>query len=174
MNPGDVVSISGMGTNDSSSSFDDFKAYDEAYMNAIIDMGGYVILGSYTPAGNYGSAQGNVYDPDTMAFRGMRTNSYDRAIRELYEENKNNPKVLGFLDIGKMADEKMTADVKAVYDAAIAGGADEAAARSAANAKAEEMMAWWKDYNHYYTTFSNYILPSITEEAAKMIKGIGI
>ena len=31
-------------------------------------------------------------------------------------------------------------------------------------------MAWWKDYNHYYTTFSNYILPDITSEIAKMIK----
>jgi len=103
-----------------------------------------------------------------MTFKGMRTNAYDRAIRKLYEENKDNPKVLGFIDIGKMADEKMTADVKAVYDAEMSGGKNEAEAR--ANAKAEEMMAWWKDYNHYYTTFSNYILPDITSEIAKMIK----
>jgi hypothetical protein len=170
MNVGDVVSISGMGTNDSSSTLEQFKAYDEAYMNAIIDMGGYVILGSYTPTGNYGATAGKVYDADTMTFKGMRTNAYDRAIRELYEENKDNPKVLGFIDIGKMADEKMTADVKAVYDAAMADGKTEAEAREAANAKAEEMMAWWKDYNHYYTTFSNYILPDITSEIAEMIK----
>lgn len=170
MNKGDVVSISGMGTNDSSSTLDEFKAYDEAYMNAIIDMGGYVILGSYTPTGNYGATAGKVYDADTMTFKGMRTNAYDRAIRELYEENRDNPKVLGFIDIGKIADEKMTADVKAVYDAAIAGGKNEAEAREEANAKAEEMMAWWKDYNHYYTTFSNYILSDITAEAAKLIK----
>lgn len=170
MNVGDVVSISGMGTNDSSSTLEQFKAYDEAYMNAIIDMGGYVILGSYTPSGSYGSTAGKVYDADTMTFKGMRTNAYDRAIRELYEESKDNPKVLGFIDIGKMADVKMTADVKAVYDAAIAGGKTEAEAREAANARAEEMMAWWKDYNHYYTTFSNYILPDITSEIAKMIK----
>lgn len=168
MNIGDIVSISGMGTNDSSSTLEQFKAYDEAYMNAIIDMGGYVILGSYTPSGNYGATAGKVYDSDTMTFKGMRTNAYDRAIRKLYEENKDNPKVLGFIDIGKMADEKMTADVKAVYDAEMSGGKNEAEAR--ANAKAEEMMAWWKDYNHYYTTFSNYILPDITSEIAKMIK----
>lgn len=169
MNVGDVVSISGMGTNDSSSTLDEFKAYDEAYMNAIIDMGGYVILGSYTPTGNYGVTEGKVYDADTMTFKGMRTNAYDRAIRELYEANKDNPKVLGFIDIGKMADEKMTADVKAVYDAAIADGKTEAEARTVANAKAEEMMAWWKDYNHYYTTFSNYILPDITKSVATLI-----
>ena len=169
MNPGDVVSISGMGTNDSSSTLEQFKAYDEAYMNAIIDMGGYVILGSYTPTGNYGKTAGRVYDADTMTFKGMRTNAYDRAIRELYEENKDNPKVLGFINIGKMADDKMTADVKAIYDAAISGGKTEAEAREAANAKAEEMMAWWKDYNHYYVTFSNYILPNIISEFAKLV-----
>ena len=170
MNKGDVVSISGMGTNDSSSTLEQFKAYDEAYMNAIIDMGGYVILGSYTPTGNYGETAGKVYDADTMTFKGMRQNAYDRAIRELYEENKDNPKVLGFIDIGKMADEKMTADVKEVYDAAISDGKTEVKAREAANAKAEEMMAWWKDYNHYYTTFSNYILPDITKNVAGLIK----
>lgn len=172
MNPGDVVSISGMGTNDSSSTLDEFKAYDEEYMNAIIDMGGYVILGSYTPSGNYGATQGKVYDADTMSFKGMRANAYDRAIRELYEENKDNEKLLGFLDIGKTADEKMTADVKAVYAASIMDGKTDAEARAAANEKAEEMMSWWKDYNHYYTDFSNYILPDITAQAATLIKSI--
>ncbi|MCI8405257.1 MAG: hypothetical protein HFE49_10225 [Clostridia bacterium] len=172
MNIGDVVSISGMGTNDSSSTLEQFKAYDEAYMNAIIDMGGYVILGSYTPSGNYGATEGKVYDADTMTFKGMRTNAYDRAIRELYEENRDNPKLLGFIDIGKIADEKMTADVKAVYDTEISEGKNETGARTAANVKAEEMMAWWKDYNHYYTTFSNYILPDIISEAVKLIQQI--
>ena len=163
MNPGDVVSISGMGTNDSSSSKEQFKAYDEMYVNAILDMSGRVILGSYTPTGNYGATQGRVYDADTMTFKGMRTNAYDLAIRELYEEIKDNENVLGFVDIGKMADEKMTADVRAAYAAA---GNDP----SAAQAKAEEMMAWWKDYNHYYSTFSDYLLPDITKAVAELIK----
>ncbi len=166
INPGDVVSISGMGTNDSSSSRAQFKAYDEMYVNALLDMGAYVILGSYTPTGNYGETQGRVYDADTMTFKGMRTKAYDLAIRELYEEYKDNDHVLGFLDIGRIADEKMTSDVKAAYDAA---SGDESAKRAAANARAEEMMAWWKDYNHYYTDFSNYILPDITKEVAEMI-----
>ena len=166
MNPGDIVSISGMGTNDSSSGKAQFRAYDEIYLNAILDMGGYVILGSYTPTGNYGETQGRVYDADTMTFKGMRTKAYDLAIRELYEDYKDNDHVLGFIDIGRMADEKMTADVKAAYDEA---SGDEAAKRAAANARAEEMMAWWKDYNHYYTDFSNYILPDITRAAAELI-----
>ena len=169
MNPGDVVSLSNMGTNDSSSTLEQFKEYDEIYMNAIIDMGGYVILGSYTPSGNYGETAGKVYDYDTMTFKGMRTNAYDRAIRELYEENKDNPKVLGFLDVGQMCDEIMTADVRGVYESA--QGTEEEK-RAAANARAEEMMTWWRDYNHYNSTFSNYILPYITAEAAELINKI--
>lgn len=170
MNPGDIVSISGMGTNDTSSTYEQFKMYNEIYMNAVIDMGGYVILGSYTPTGNYGSTSGKVYDYDTMTFKGMRTESYDRAIREVYAETQNNPKVIGFLDIGKIADEKMTKDVRMVYAAELVNG--EAYARAAADKKAEEMMAWWKDYNHYYAEFSNYILPDITCAAAELIKSI--
>ena len=169
MNTGDVVSLSNMGTNDSSSSKEQFYAYDKMYVDAILDMGGYVILGSYTPSGNYGATQCKVYDADTMTFKGMRTNAYDLAIRELYEDYKDNDHVLGFVDVGKMADEKMTADVKAAYDAA---SGDTAAKTAAANARAEEMMAWWKDYNHYYTTFSNYILPDITSAVAALIRTI--
>lgn len=171
MSPGDVVSLSGMGTNDSSSTKEQFKAYDKLYVDAILDMGGYVILGSYTPTGNYGATEGKVYDSDSMTFKGMRTNAYDLAIRELYEEYKDKNGVLGFVDIGAMADEKMTADVRAAYDAAIADDAGESAARAAANATAAEMMAWWKDYNHYYTEFSNYILPDITKAVAELIAG---
>ncbi len=106
---GDVVSISGMGTNDSSSSMEQFKQYNEIYINAIID-------------------------------------------------------------IGAMADAKMTEDVRKAYNDALAQG--ESAARNAASERAAEMVAWWKDYNHYYTDFSNYILPEITEAAVELIKSI--
>lgn len=169
MNIGDVVSLSGMGTNDSSSTQAQFKEYDKAYVDAIIDMGGYVILGSYTPTGNYGATQGKVYDADTMTFKGMRTYAYDLAIRELYSDYADNSSVLGFLDIGKFSDEMMTADVRAVYADAIAAGDSEAAAREKANARATEMMAWWKDFNHYYTDFSSYILPTLTSRVAELI-----
>lgn len=169
MNTGDVVSISGMGTNDSTSNLEQFKEYDKAYINAIIDMGGYVILGSYTPSGNYGETAGKVYDADNMTFKGMRTNAYDRAIRELYSENTENKMVLGFLDIGKIADDKMTADVKSAYDDAINSGVDEATARTAANNRAAELMSWWRDYNHYSADFSNYILSDLTKIATGLI-----
>ncbi|MCI8520972.1 MAG: hypothetical protein HFE50_05710 [Clostridia bacterium] len=171
--PGDVVSISGMGTNDSSSSKEQFKEYNNIYIDAIEDMGAYVILGSYTPAGNYGSAQGKVYDGDNVLFKGMRTNPYDTAIREIYEERKENAdnKVLGFIDIGKIADNLMTNDVRTVYNSAVDNGKTASEARGAAGEKANELMAMWKDYNHYYTDFSNYILPEITTRAAQLISG---
>ena len=42
--PGDVVSISGMGTNDTSSTKDEFKEYNNIYIDAIKAMGAKVIL----------------------------------------------------------------------------------------------------------------------------------
>ena len=32
-------------------------------------------------------------------------------------------------------------------------------------------MSMWKDYNHYYTDFSNYILPQITTRVAQLVTG---
>lgn len=171
--PNDVVSISGMGTNDSSSSKDDFKRYNNQYIDAIEDMGGKVILASYTPTGNYGANKGKVYDSDNILFKGMRTNSYDVAIREVYAERvaDGDENILGFVDIGKMADIMMTNDVRAVYNNAVDEEKSDAEARMAANEKAEELMSMWKDYNHYYTSFSNYILPSLTQRFAQVISG---
>ncbi|MGN0149270.1 MAG: sialate O-acetylesterase [Clostridia bacterium] len=169
--PGDVVSISGMGTNDSSSTKEQFKAYNNAYIDAVEDMGAYVILGSYTPTGNYGATQGKVYDSDNVLFKGMRTNAYDAAIREIYAERKNDDKILGFIDIGQIADNLMTNDVRTAYNAAADNGKTIAEARAAANEKATELMAMWKDYNHYYTDFSNYILLEVTNRVAQLILG---
>lgn len=173
LRPGDVVSISGMGTNDSSSSKDTFKMYNNIYIDAIEDMGGYVILGSYTPSGNYGMTEGKVYDSDNILFKGMRTDAYDMAIREVYTErvSSGDDKVIGFIDIGKLSDNLMTNDVRIEYNNAAAAGKSVSEARAAAELKATEMMSWWKDYNHYYTTFSNYILPEITNRAARIISG---
>ncbi|MDO5398119.1 MAG: sialate O-acetylesterase [bacterium] len=167
--PGDVVSISDMGTNDSSSTKEQFKSYNNAYIDAVEDMGAYIILGSYTPTGNYGATQGKVYDSDNVLFKGMRTNAYDAAIREIYAERKNDDKILGFIDIGQIADNLMTNDVRTAYNAAVDNGKTTAEARTAANEKAAELMAMWKDYNHYYTEFANYILPEITNRAAQLI-----
>ncbi len=171
--PGDVVSISGMGTNDTSATKDEFASYDNAFIDAIEDMGATVILGSYTPTGNYGATEGKVYDADSVLFKGLRTGDYDLAIREVYAERvaAGDENILGFVDIGQIADNLMTNDVRKSYNAVITSGGTASAAREAANTRAEELMAIWKDYNHYYTSFSNYILPTITKHFAQLIKG---
>ena len=64
----------------------------------------------------------------------MRTNSYDTAIREVYNERANDTNIIGFVDIGKIADNVMTNDVRTVYNTAIQSGKNEIEAR----AKAQE------------------------------------
>ncbi len=170
MSPGDIVSISGMGTNDSSSTKELFVQFNNFYIDAIKQMGGYVILGTYTPTGNYGNTAGKVYDMDNMAFNGKRNLVYDQAIREVYELRKNEEQIIGFIDIGKICDDKLTADVRKVYSEIKLSNKSEEEARNAANVRAMELMGWWKDYNHYYNTLSNYFLPELTKEIAKIIK----
>lgn len=163
--PGDIVFISGMGTNDSQSDKTAFKEYNNIYIDAIEAMGAYVILGSYTPV------KGG-YDADYLMFYGKRTNAYDRAIREIYKERTlaGDKKIIGFIDVGKIGDIMMTNDVRKVYNGAVAQGKTKREARLAANEKANEMIKWWKDYNHYYGDFSNYILPEITKRTAQLVK----
>lgn len=170
---GDVVSISGMGTNDSASSKEDFKRYNNQYIDAIEDMGGKIILGSYTPTGNYGIAEGKVYDSDNILFKGVRTNSYDTAIREVYAQRiaDGDESIIGFVDIGQLADNMMSNDVRGAYNKVVDDGGTDEEARAAANVKADELMSMWKDYNHYYTSFSNYILPSLTKRFAQVVSG---
>ena len=45
------------------------------------------------------------------------------------------------------------------------------AARAKAQERATALMSMWKDYNHYYTDFSNYILPQITTRVAQIVTG---
>lgn len=77
--------------------------------------------------------------------------------------------VLGFINIGQMAGDNMTADVRSEYAAASGGKSEK---RAAATARVEEMMSWWREYNHYNANFSNYILADITSAAAELIKKI--
>ena len=101
----------------------------------------------------------------------MRTNSYDTAIREVYNERVNDTNIIGFVDIGKIADNVMTNDVRTVYNTAIQSGKNEIEARAKAQERATALMSMWKDYNHYYTDFSNYILPQITTRVAQLVTG---
>ena len=48
---------------------------------------------------------------------------------------------------------------------------NEIEARAKAQERATALMSMWKDYNHYYTDFSNYILPQITTRVAQIVTG---
>lgn len=66
--------------------------------------GAKVILTSYTP---HGCVEGYeyVYDKTTHTFHGCREDAYDSlGIRVIYEERKDDPDILGFIDIGLNAD----------------------------------------------------------------------
>lgn len=166
--PGDVVSISGMGTNGYSGTIEDFKAQLNYYIDSIEEMGGKVILGSYTPNGNWSSFRGKVYNSDTETFSGKRYADYDMALYEVHKERKDDENILGYIDIGGISDELMTAEVKKARD--LTEGTEEEK-KAAAQAKAEEMMKWWpNDFNHYTGEFSSLLLPRLTEEIAKLIK----
>lgn len=166
--PGDVVSFSGMGTNGYDGGIDGFKEQVNYYLDSCIAMGAYIIMGSYTP---HGAVSGYTagYNSDTMTFNAKRTDGYDVAIKEVYEARKNEEKFLGYVDIGKITDEAMTAEVKKVYDASIAGGKSEADAKADANAKAAELTACFSDHNHYNATISNLLLPEVTSQVADLI-----
>lgn len=165
--PGDVVSISGMGTNGYDGTIETFKRHLNYYIDSVIDMGGKVILGSYTPFGNWGTHKDTVYNTATETFVGKRYADYDIALKEVYDARKDEAEILGYVDIGGMADTLMTAEVKKARDAQ---SGDENAKKAAAQAKAEELMRWWpNDFNHYTADLSNLILPELTKAVAGII-----
>ena len=138
------------------------------YIDSIIEMGGRVILGSYTPNGNWGSYKDKVYDPQTETFKGKRYDDFDVALYEVYQERQDEPAVLGYVDIGGITDELMTAAVKEARDAA--GGTGDAADAAAA-AKADELLKWYpNDFNHYTRELSDLILPEVTKQVAALIE----
>lgn len=165
--PGDVVSISGMGTNGYDGTINDFKEQLNYYIDSIIEMGGKVILGSYTPNGNWGAYKDKIYDPQTETFKGKRYDDYDVALYEVYLSRADDENILGYIDIGTIADSLMTAEVKKAREDA--GGSGDAA-DAAAEAKANEILKWYpNDFNHYTAELSNLILPEITRAAASLI-----
>lgn len=166
--PGDVVSISGMGTNGYDGTINDFKDQLNYYIDSIAEMGGKVILGSYTPNGNWGAYKDKVYDPQTETFRGKRYDDYDVALYEVYISRAEDENILGYIDIGSIADRLMTSEVKKARDEA---GSTGDAADAAAAARADEILKWYpNDFNHYTSELSYLILPEITKSAAALIQ----
>ena len=104
--PGDYVMIGDMGTNGMGSYFEDNLNF---YIDACNALGAKVILNSYSPHGAKGNYT-NVYDTTNQTFEGYRQDGYDEIIRRVWAENTN-PNVIGFVDIGKMADAAFNAYV---------------------------------------------------------------
>ena len=137
--PGDIVTIGNMGTNPGGMSGTQFKAPLDYYVDACLAMGAKVILTSYTP---HGCVEGYeyVYDKKTHTFHGCREDAYDSlGIRVIYEERKDNPDILGFIDIGLNADNAFN---EYVADYAKNGYTDE-------NAAAQAIIDCFGDHNHY-------------------------
>ncbi|MCD8180130.1 MAG: hypothetical protein LUF26_01435 [Firmicutes bacterium] len=146
--PGDYVMIGDMGTNGMGSSFEDDFNY---YIDACEAMGAKVILNSYTPHGALtGGGYESGYDSDTNTFTSYRTDSYDVIVRSIYAERSDasdeayDENVIGFVDIGKMAD--------AAFNAYVADY--ETNGYESADAAAQAIIACFSDHNHY----SNAIL----------------
>lgn len=137
--PGDIVTIGNMGTNPGGMSGTQFKAPLDYYVDACLAMGAKVILTSYTP---HGCVEGYeyVYDKTTHTFHGCREDAYDSlGIRVIYEERKDYPDILGFIDIGLNADNAFN---EYVADYAKNGYENEDAA-------AKAIMDCFGDHNHY-------------------------
>lgn len=137
--PGDIVTIGNMGTNPGGMSGTQFKAPLDYYVDACLAMGAKVILTSYTP---HGCVEGYeyVYDKTTHTFHGCREDAYDSlGIRVIYEERKDDPEILGFIDIGLNADNAFN---EYVADYAKNGYENEDAA-------AKAIMDCFGDHNHY-------------------------
>lgn len=135
--PGDYVVIGNMGTNGMGNSFEDDFNY---YVDACIAMGAKVIINSYTPHGPMGGYESG-FDSSTNTFNCYRQDSYDEIVREIYAERDaaNDPNVIGFIDIGHMADAAFNAYVD---DYASNGHDSEAEA-------AQAIIDCFGDHNHY-------------------------
>ena len=134
--PGDVVMFGNNGTNGMGSSFEDDVNY---YLDAAEALGAKIILNSYTPHGAVSSYAG-YYNAETNTFESYRRDSYETVVRRIAAERaQNDADYLGFVEIGKNADDIFNAYVQ---DYA-ANGYD------SADAAAQAIIACFSDHNHY-------------------------
>jgi hypothetical protein len=130
-----------MGTNGMGSKFEESFNY---YIDACEAMGAKVILNSYSPHGAVGGYASG-YNSTTHTFTSYRQDDYDKIVRSIYAERsdatneKYDENIIGFVDIGKMADAAFNAYVA---DYAANNYADEDAA-------AQAIIACFSDHNHY-------------------------
>lgn len=139
--PGDYVIIGNMGTNGMGSYFEESFNY---YIDACEAMGAKVILNSYSPHGVVAGYEKG-YDAILNKFNSYRQDAYDAIVRSIYTERsdvngaKYDPNVIGFIDIGHMADAAFNAYVE-----------DYAANNyESKNAAAQAIIKCFGDHNHY-------------------------
>lgn len=113
--PGDYVMIGDMGTNGMGSKYEESFNY---YIDACEALGAKVIINSYTPHMVDG---GSAYKYNASAekpFDNWRRDEYDNIVRRIYEERttaggeKYDANVVGFVEIGKNADDSFNAYIK--------------------------------------------------------------
>lgn len=154
--PGDYVMIGDMGTNGMGKTFENDFNY---YIDACEAMGAKIILNSYSPHGAVG-AYASGYNSSTNTFDSYRRDECDVIVRNIYTERTTadgenyDANIVGFVDIGKMADAAFNAYVN---DYETNGYASKDAA-------AQAIIKCFSDHNHY----SNG-----TIAAELMIKGYG-
>lgn len=166
--PGDIVSLTGWGTNYSSGSVTNaqFKEYLEYYIDAVEDMGAYVILGSYSSEGSW---CGDTYDEVSLTFKGSRLTRgiyYDVINKQVYDErSQTDDKIIGFIDVGAICDEFMTAKVRKAYKDVMDQGGSAAEAQAAADALADAMYReYWPKDQHYTKPLADLILADLKPE----------
>ena len=134
--PDDVVMFGNNGTNGMGSSFEADMNY---YLDAAEALGAKIIINSYTPHGavsNYASG----YNAQTATFDSYRRDSYETVVRRVAaEREQNDENYLGFVEIGKNADE--------IFNAYVADYA--ANGYASADAAAQAIIACFTDHNHY-------------------------
>ncbi len=139
--PGDYVVIGDMGTNGMGKAFEESFNY---YIDACEAMGAKIILNSYTPHGAVAEYSSG-YNSETQTFTSYRQDEYDKIVRKIYEERttadgeKYDEKIVGFIDIGKMADAAFNAYVDDY-------AANDYVSRDAA---AQAIISCFGDHNHY-------------------------
>lgn len=163
--PGDVVMIGNNGTNNMN------KAFEEdvnIYINAAEAFGARIILNSYTPHGAV-ARWSRGYNKETQTFDSYRRDAYDVLTRKIAAERAaNDPRYIGFVEIGMNADKIFNAYVddysKNGYESR--------------DAAAQAIIACFPDHNHYNKAplacelmLSGYKgIPGIVDQLVKLLK----
>lgn len=134
--PDDIVMFGNNGTNHMNKTYEDDLNH---YIDAAKAFGADVMLNSYTPHGAV-SRWTSGYDPDTQRFDSYRRDLYDQLTRKIADQRaQNDPRYLGFVEIGKKAD----AIFNAYVDDFKANG------HSSRDEAAQAIIRCFKDHNHY-------------------------